>query len=102
MRSKHRQFRFQFERDDQYYWVVRTITNYLINKASDSDVVFGVAVVFETGIELHVFTASYELANQVNRQNAIVCYSIFACTSSGGDWLLKVTKECLNEQSKPT
>lgn len=96
-----------FNRKYEYYWIVRATTNYLLQTAGRrSDFVLGIAVVTALGIKLSAFASQFELARHVDRSNASATYAFYATRAHdehmGDIWVLKVVKECLNEQSKPT
>jgi hypothetical protein len=90
--------RMPIRRKDEFYWFVRSAANYMLHVGRNSDVVIGVAVVRQSGIELAVFADNYKQAEQVNRQGAIVSYMLTACTYEDETWMLKVAQEKLNEQ----
>ncbi len=97
--------RIPLARKNQHYWIVRATTNYLLEVARRSDFVLGVVVVTAQGIKLSAFTSQFELAKQVNRCNASASYTFYATRAHDKDmgdiWVVKVVKECLNEQGKP-
>ncbi len=84
------------ERKEEFYWLVRSAINYMLDVGRDCDVVIGVAVVFESGTQFHVFTDNYKQAEHVNRKGAIVSYRLTACADDARTWLLKVVQENLN------
>lgn len=98
--------RIPFNRRNQYYWLVRATTNYLLEVAKSSDFVLGIVVVTAQGIKLFGFTSQFELATQVERSNASASYTFYATQAHDKDmgdiWVMKVVKECLDEQRKPT
>ena len=98
--------RSPFNRKHEHYWIVRAVTNSLLQLAKSSDFVLGIAVVTAQGIKLSAFTSQFELARQIDRSNASASYAFYATRAHddemGDIWVLKVVKECLNEQSKPT
>lgn len=83
---------------DEFYWLVRSTANYMLHVGRGCDVVIGIAVVRQSGVELSVFTDNYKQAERVNRQGAIVSYMLTACTCDEDAWMLKVVQEKLNEQ----
>lgn len=95
-----------FNRKYEHYWIVRAVTNSLLQLAKSSDFVLGIAVVTAQGIKLSAFTSQFELAKNVERTNASASYAFYATRAHddemGDIWVLKVVKECLDEQSKPT
>ncbi len=84
------------ERKEEFYWLVRSAINYMLDVGRDCDVVIGVAVVFQNGTQFHVFTDNYKKAEHVNRKGAIVSYRLTACADDARTWLLKVVQENLN------
>ena len=90
-----------FLRKYEYYWIVRAVTNSLLQLAKSSDFVLGVAVVTAQGIKLSAFTSQFELARQVERTNASSSYGFYATRAHDKDmgdiWVLKVVKECLDD-----
>ena len=93
--------RTPFLRKYEYYWIVRAVTNSLLQLAKSSDFVLGVAVVTAQGIKLSAFTSQFELARQVERTNASSSYGFYATRAHDKDmgdiWVLKVVKECLDD-----
>ena len=91
-----------FNRKYEHYWIVRAVTNYLLQMAGRrSDFVIGVAVVTEQVIKLFSFTSQFELARQVDRSNASASYAFYATRAHDDDmgdiWVLKVVKEFQND-----
>ena len=81
---------------------MRSAINYMLDVGRDCDVVIGIAVVFQSGTQFHVFTDNYKQAEQVNRKGAIVSYMLTACANDQCTWLLRVEQENLNgNQRKP-
>ena len=102
VRRAAKRYRKQFVRKDEFYWLVRASINYMLDVGRDCDVVIGVAVVFQNGTQLHVFTDNFKQAEQVNRKGAIVSYLLTACANDKQTWLFKVAQEKLNgSQRKP-
>lgn len=89
-------------RKHEYYWIVRALTNSLLQLERRSDFVLGIAVVTAQGIKLSAFTSQFELARHVDRSNASATYTFYATKAQDDDmgdiWVLKVVKECLDEQ----
>ena len=96
VRRAAKPYRKPIERKEEFYWLVRSAINYMLDKGRDCDVVIGVAVVFENGTQFHVFTDNFMQAEQVNRKGAIVSYRLTACADDARTWLLKVVQEKLN------
>ena len=90
-----------FNRKYEHYWIVRAVTNSLLQLAKSSDFVLGIAVVTAQGIRLSAFTSQFELAKQVERTNASASYAFYATRAHDNDmgdiWVLKVVKECLDD-----
>ena len=90
-----------FNRKYEHYWIVRAVTNSLLQLANGSDFVLGIAVVTAQGIKLNAFTRNFELAKQVERTNASASYAFYATRAHDNDmgdiWVLKVVKECLDD-----
>lgn len=90
-----------FNRKYEYYWIVRAVTNSLLQLAKSSDFVLGIAVVTAQGIKLSAFTSQFELARYVDRCNASASYAFYATRAHDEDmgdiWVLKVVKECLDD-----
>lgn len=90
-----------FNRKYEHYWIVRAVTNSLLQLANGSDFVLGIAVVTAQGIKLNAFTRNFELAKQVERTNASASYAFYATRAHDKDmgyiWVLKVVKECLDD-----
>ena len=95
-RRAAKRYRKPFDRKDEFYWLVRSAINYMLDVGRDCDVVIGVAVVFQNGTQLHIFTDNFKQAEQVNRKGAIVSYLLTACAKDEQTWLLKVAQEKLN------
>ena len=93
VRRAAKRYRKPFDRKDEFYWLVRSAINCMLDVGRDCDVVIGVAVVFHNGTQLHVFTDNYKQAEQVNRKGAIVSYLLTACANDEKSWLLKVVQE---------
>lgn len=102
VRRANKRYRKPFERKDEFYWLVRSAINYMLNVGRDCDVVIGVAVVFQNGTQLHVFTDNFKQAELVNRKGAIVSYLLTACANDKQTWLLKVAQEKLNGSQRRT
>ena len=81
---------------DEFYWLVRSTANYMLHVGRGCDVVIGIAVVFNSGTQLHVFTDNYKQAENVNRKDAIVSYRLTACADDAKTWLFKLVEENLN------
>lgn len=96
IRRAAKRTRKPIERKEEFYWLVRSAINYMLDIGRDCDVVIGVAVVFENGTQFHVFTDNYKQAEHVNRKGAIVSYRLTACADDARTWLLKVVQENLN------
>ncbi len=96
IRRAAKRYRKPIERKEEFYWLVRSAINYMLDVGRDCDVVIGVAVVFESGTQFHVFTDNFMQAEQVNRKGAIVSYKLTACANDEKSWLLKVVQENLN------
>ena len=96
IRRAAKRYRKPIERKEEFYWLVRSAINYMLDVGRDCDVVIGVAVVFESGTQFHVFTDNFIQAEQVNRNGAIVSYKLIACADDERTWLLKVVQENLN------
>ena len=102
VRRAAKRYRKPLDRKDEFYWLVRASINYMLDVGRDCDVVVGVAVVFESGTQLHVFTDNYKQAEQVNRKGSIVSYMLTACANDKQTWLFKLAQEKLNgSQRKP-
>ena len=102
IRRAAKRYRMPIERKEEFYWLVRSAINYMLDVGRDRDVVIGVAVVFENGTQFHVFTDNFVQAERVNRKGAIVSYRLTACADDARTWLLKVVQEKLNgNQRKP-
>ena len=102
IRRAAKRYRKPIERKEEFYWLVRSAINYMLDVGRDCDVVIGVAVVFENGTQFHVFTDNFVQADQINRSGAIVSYKLTACADDERTWLLKVVQENLNgNQRKP-
>ena len=90
-----------FNRKYEHYWIVRSVTNSLLQLAKSSDFVLGIAVVTAQGIKLSAFTSQFELARYVDRCNASASYAFYATRAHDEDmgdiWVLKVVKECLDD-----
>lgn len=93
VRRAAKRYRKPIERKEEFYWLVRSAINYMLDVGRDCDVVIGVAVVFHNGTQFHVFTDNYKQAEQVNRKGAIVSYMLTACANDAKSWLLKVVQE---------
>ena len=93
IRRAAKRYRKPFERKEEFYWLVRSAINYMLDIGRDCEVVIGVAVVFPTGTQLHVFKNNYRKADQVNRQGAIVSYRLTACADEAKTWLFKLMEE---------
>ena len=93
--------RKSFNRKYEHYWIVRAVTNSLLQLAKGSDFVLGIAVVTVQGIKLSAFTSQFELARHVERSNASASYAFYATRAHDEDmgdiWVLKVVKECLDD-----
>jgi hypothetical protein len=102
VRRAAKRTRKPIERKEEFYWLVRSAINYMLDRGRDCDVVIGVAVVFHSGTQLHVFTENFKQAELVDRKDAIVSYRLNACADDARTWLLKVVQENLNgNQCKP-
>ena len=93
IRRAAKRYRKPFERKEEFYWLVRSAINYMLDIGRDCEVVIGVAVVFPTGTQLHVFTNNFRQADQVNRKGAIVSYRLTACADEAKTWLFKLMEE---------
>ena len=93
VRRAAKRTRKPIERKEEFYWLVRSAINYMLDVGRDCDVVIGVAVVFQSGTRFHVFTDNYKQAEYVNRKGAIVSYRLTACANDAKSWLLKVVQE---------
>jgi hypothetical protein len=93
VRRAVKRYRKPIERKEEFYWLVRSAINYMLDVGRDCDVVIGVAVVFQSGTQFHVFTDNYKQAEHVNRKGAIVSYMLTACANDAKSWLLKVVQE---------
>ena len=98
VRRTAKRFIKPFTRKDEFYWLLRSAVNHMLSVGRDCDVVIGIAVVRQSGVELAVFTDNYKQADEVNRQGAIVSYQLTACSCDDDTWMLKVEQENLNEQ----
>jgi hypothetical protein len=96
IRRAAKRTRKPIERKEEFYWLVRSAINYMLDVGRDCDVVIGVAVVFQSGTQFHVFTDNYKQAAQVNRKGAIVSYKLTACADDAQTWLMKVVQEKFN------
>lgn len=96
IRRAAKRYRKPFERKDEFYWLVRSAINHMLDIGRDCDVVIGVVVVFKNGTQLHVFTDNFKQAEQVNRKGAIVSYRLTACADDAKTWLFKLVEEDLN------
>jgi hypothetical protein len=96
IRRAAKRYRKPFERKDEFYWLMRSAVNYMLDIGRDCDVVIGVAVVFKSSTQLHVFKDNYKQAEQVNRKGAIVSYRLIACADDERTWLFKLTEEDLD------
>ena len=96
IRRAAKRYRKPIERKEEFYWLVRSAINYMLDVGRDCDVVIGIAVVRHNGTQLHVFTDNYKQEEQVNRKGAIVSYKLTACANDEKSWLLKVVQENLN------
>lgn len=89
------------ERGDQFRWVVRTVSNYLLDAGRKCDFVVGVVLVSSKGMELIAFTSKHELASQVGRRNALASYDFHATRAldeeMGDIWVLKLTQGIKDE-----
>ena len=74
-----------FNRKYEHYWIVRAVTNSLLQLANGSDFVLGIAVVTAQGIKLNAFTRNFELAKQVERTNASASYAFYATRAHDKD-----------------
>lgn len=98
VRRKAERYRPQFVQDEQFYWLVRAATNYILDVGRGFDAVIGIAVVFHSGVVLSVFTDDLTQAANVNRKAAIASYKFRACVRDKHTWLLKIEEESLDEQ----
>ncbi len=89
VRRAAKRYRKPIERKEEFYWLVRSAINYMLDVGRDCDVVIGVAVVFESGTQFHVFTDNFMQAEQVNRKGAIVSYKLTACADNERTWQSK-------------
>ena len=92
VRRAAKRTRKPIERKEEFYWLVRSAINYMLDVGRDCDVVIGVAVVFQSGTQLHVFTDNYKQAEHVDRKGAIVSYRLTACANDAKTWLMKVVQ----------
>ena len=92
VRRAAKRTRKPIDRKEEFYWLVRSAINYMLDVGRDCDVVIGVAVVFQSGTQFHVFTDNYKQAEHVNRKGAIVSYRLTACASDAKTWLMKVVQ----------
>lgn len=88
--KRHRQ---TFTPNEQYYWLVRTAVNYLLDVGRACDVVIGVAVVLPSCVVLSKFTQQFERLKAVPRQGSLASYILMACAIEEGVWALKITQE---------
>lgn len=92
--------RIPFNRQYEYYWVVRASINYLLIAGRTSDFVLGIAVATNQGIKLTAHTSQFELVDQVDRTNAAAVYKFYAARAydeeMGDIWVVKVVQENLN------
>lgn len=90
----------QFGRDDEYYWIVRATSNYLIQEAHQYDFVVGVALVTAFGIEVSVFTSQFELALQCNSVDVGIGYIFYATKTVDENrrnmWIVKMSHALSN------
>ena len=93
LRRTAKRYRKPFDREEEFYWLVRSAINYMLSVGRDCDVVIGIAVVRQSCVELAVFTDNYKQADQVNRLGAIVSYQLTACACDDVTWMLKVEQE---------
>jgi len=93
IRRTAKRTRKPIERKEEFYWLVRSAINYMLDVGRDCDIVIGVAVVFQNGTQFHVFTNNYKQADLVNRKGAIVSYRLTACADDACTWLMKVEQE---------
>ncbi|WP_146179252.1 hypothetical protein [Limnohabitans sp. Hippo4] len=88
-------------RSSEYYWLVRTVINYLLTSCCEHDFVLGVATVTAQGTKLSVFTSQFELADKVDLSLASASYKFFAAKTYDPDmgdiWVAKVVQEHLHE-----
>jgi hypothetical protein len=96
IRRAAKRYRKPIERKEEFYWLVRSAINYMLDVGRDCDVVIGVAVVFQNGTQFYVFTNNYKQADLVNRKGAIVSYRLTACADDARTWLMKVVQEKFN------
>ncbi len=89
-----------FNRKHEYYWIVRAACNYLLQVGRHDDFVLGVAVATHQGITLSAFTRQFDLANNVDRNNAYASYKFYAAKAydehMGDIWVVKVEQENIN------
>lgn len=94
LRRQRQEFRQPLKPTEQYYWLVRTVTNYLLDFGCGCGVVVGIVVVFAYGAELTVFAGDFAQIGVVNRQGALASYKFTAQARTDADWLLLVSREC--------
>ena len=93
VRRRTKRHRHAFTPSEQYYWLVRTAVNYLLDVGRGRDVVVGVAVVFPNSAVLSAFTQQFERLKTVPRDGSLACYMLMACAVEEGIWALKITQE---------
>lgn len=93
VRRSIKRLRHTFAPSEQYYWLVRTAVNYLLDVGRGSDVVVGVAVVLPNSVALSAFADQFERLKTVPRDGSLASYMFMACAAEEGIWALKITQE---------
>ncbi len=83
------------ERGDQFRWVIRTVSNYLLDIGRKCDFIAGVITVDGNAMTVTALASNFELSRLVNRRNSLASYDFFATKAwdedMGDIWVLKVT-----------
>jgi len=93
VRRRTKRHRHAFTPTEQYYWLVRTAVNYLLDVGRICDVVVGVAVVFPSSVVLSAFTQQFDRIKVVPRDGSLASYMLIACAVEDGVWALKIIQE---------
>ncbi len=90
---KHRLPRMPIAHDEQHFWLVHAASSSMRLQLGKEQLVIGVAMVFDHGIELTIFNDHFEQACKVCSVGAVACYRLYGTATDDDVWVLRVAKE---------
>lgn len=88
------------ERGDQFRWVMRTVSNFLLEVGRKCDFMAGIITFEGNAMRLTALTSTFELSNLMNRSSPQVRYDFLVTKAwdedMGDVWVLKVSQRNQN------